>query len=268
MQSYLFFNYKRSISMNIIGSNYIVLNEINSTNEYASNLLSQFKQLDGTIVLTNYQTNGKGQANNIWISEKGRNLLISIILYPKFLTIERQFCLSMAISLGILNTIKTFTKSDVKVKWPNDIIVDEKKIAGVLIKNTISGNRIKNTIVGIGININQKDFKSLKDIAVSLSLIENKIFDLKYILKILIKNLNIYYNKLSLLQVDKLKAEYEENLFRINELTTFQIPSKESLNAKIIKGKITGVDNYGKLCVLSDGKIKTFMHKEIAFTKK
>lgn len=251
--------------MNNIGSKLIVLKEISSTNEYAYNLLSQSKQIDGTIVLTYFQTNGKGQGKNNWISEKNKNLLLSIILHPDFLDIEKQFYLSKIISLGILNTIRKYTSADIKIKWPNDIFLAGKKVAGILIKNVLSGRKIKNSIIGIGLNINQHQFYKLENIATSLAKIENKEFDLKDVLEELIINLNFYYNKLRKGQYIEIKKEYLENLYKLNIQSNFEIPTTNNASSKSFSGKITGVDESGRLLVETQGEIKTFMHKEIIF---
>ncbi len=252
--------------MNNIGSKLIVLKEISSTNEYAYNLLSQSKQIDGTIVLTYFQTNGKGQGKNLWISEKNKNLLLSIILQPDYLDVEKQFYLSMIISLGILNTIKKYTSADIKIKWPNDIFLSGKKVAGILTKNILSGRKIKNSIVGIGLNINQDQFYKLENIATSLAKIENKEFDLKDVLEELIINLNYFYNKLRKSQYAEIKKEYLENLYKLNIQSDFELPATNNEPPKPFSGKITGVDESGRLLVETQGKIKTFMHKEIIFT--
>jgi len=251
--------------MNIIGSNSIVLSEINSTNDYAYKLLSHSKQFEGTIVLTDFQTNGKGQANNVWISDKGKNLLLSIILKPGFLKIEKQFYLSMAISLSILHTIKNYSNNRVEVKWPNDIFLNGKKISGVLIKNTISGDKIKNAIIGIGLNVNQTEFGDLNGMATSLKLAHKIEFERNKVLKTLLKYLNSYYEKLMLLKHNEIKAEYEKNLYKINTQSDFEISNPSLSTKKIFSGTITGVDKHGKLCISINNEIRTFMHKEIAF---
>ena len=250
--------------MNIIGANTIVLDEIKSTNDYASNLLSHSKQFEGTIVLTDFQTNGKGQANNTWISAPGQNLLLSIILKPSFLEAGKQFYLSMAISLAILHTVKNHSDNQVEVKWPNDIFMDGKKISGVLIKNTLSGEKIKNSIIGIGLNVNQTDFGSLNNIATSLRLSHNSVIDRKEVLKILIEYLNFYYYKLIQSKYDEIKIEYENNLYRKNKKSRFELTNQQ-LSNRLFSGTITGVDKYGKLCISTNGETKTFMYKEIAF---
>ncbi len=251
--------------MNIIGSNLIVLKEIGSTNEYAYDLLSQSKQIDGTIVLTYFQTNGKGQGKNLWISEKNKNLLLSIILQPDFLDIEKQFYLSMIISLGILNTIRKYTSEEIKIKWPNDIFLAGKKVAGILIKNILSGKKIKNSIIGIGLNINQYQFNELENIATSMAKMENKEFDLKKVLDELIINLNYYYNKLRKNKYVEIKKEYLENLYKLNIQSNFELPAINNTPSKSFSGKITGIDESGRLLVETQGEIKTFMHKEIIF---
>ena len=122
-----------------------------------ADLLKKKKLLKGTIVYTNYQSAGQGQSGNKWESEDGKNLLISIVLFPSFIKPADQFHISMTISLGICDFLKRYIPG-CSIKWPNDIYVNNDKIAGILIENFILGNKIENTIAGIGLNINQDKF--------------------------------------------------------------------------------------------------------------
>ena len=244
--------------MNIIGSRIIELNQTFSTNDFASSLILTSKQADGTIVLTEYQTNGKGQGNNIWNSEKGKNLLFSIILFPDFLPPDKQFYLSIAISLSIVETIIEFVNGDCKIKWPNDILLNNKKIAGILINNTLAKSKIKNSVVGVGFNINQNNFSSDLPNASSLSIESIKYFDKNIIFGSLVKNLNINYDYLCKANYEYLKQKYLSLLFKNNESSLFLIQSDER-----VQGVIKGIEDSGKLIVEIDGVQKSYYHGEI-----
>ncbi len=161
----------------IIGSKLFLFESLPSTNSYAAFLLKNEVIPEGAIVSAEYQTTGRGQGSNIWESENGKNLLISIILYPSIIYPASQFLISMALSLGICDFLKRFIP-DCSIKWPNDIYVNDDKIAGILIENSIMGDKIESTIAGIGLNINQEKFLSDAPNPVSLSLITGKKYDL------------------------------------------------------------------------------------------
>jgi len=139
----------------IIGSDIIHYDSLSSTNSTAWLMVREKELPEGTVISANFQTAGKGQHGNRWESERGKNLLFSIILYPSSVSPDEQFLISMSISLGICDFLKHFL-SDIKIKWPNDIYVNGGKIAGILIENSIIGQTIEYTVAGIGININRK----------------------------------------------------------------------------------------------------------------
>lgn len=139
--------------------NIIHLSEVSSTNEHAKALVAKGRPAEGSVVLTDFQTAGKGHDNNSWESEAGKNILMTMILYPEFLEISRQFRMSMAVALGIIDFLKEYIPEKVLfVKWPNDIYVGNKKIGGILINIEIMGNSFEYVIAGIGINMNQVSF--------------------------------------------------------------------------------------------------------------
>ena len=138
----------------------IRLHTVGSTNDY---MIEQIRNgninLEGTIVIADEQTSGKGMDINIWESEPGKNLTFSIFFKPDFLRADQQFLLNKSISLGVYDFIKSLvTHQKVTIKWPNDIYVGDKKIAGILINNTIAGNELFYSVAGIGVNINQQKF--------------------------------------------------------------------------------------------------------------
>ncbi|TAL80863.1 MAG: biotin--[acetyl-CoA-carboxylase] ligase, partial [Bacteroidetes bacterium] len=135
----------------IIGSKLYFFESLPSTNIHAALILKNEKVPEGSIVYTNYQSAGRGQIGNKWESENGKNLLISIILFPSMIIPVNQFFISMTLSLGICDFLKRHIPS-CSIKWPNDIYVNNDKIAGILIENSIIDNKIENTIAGIGLN--------------------------------------------------------------------------------------------------------------------
>src|SRR5690554_2262357 len=130
------------------------LDEVESTNLYLRQLVREEHPEEGSVVIADYQTGGRGQMGNSWLSAKGENLLFSLLIYPRGVKANEQFIISRIASLAVKNTLDQFT-DDIRIKWPNDIYWKDKKIAGILIENDISGRVITNSIIGIGININQ-----------------------------------------------------------------------------------------------------------------
>ena len=132
-------------------------------------ILKNKNEIEGLVVFSENQTDGKGQRGNSWITERGKNLTFSLFLKPSIL-ISTQFVLSKIVSLSIVDFLMEMGVKDVKIKWPNDIYCGDKKIAGILIENTISEGKINNCIVGIGLNVNQVNFDSSIQNATSLKL--------------------------------------------------------------------------------------------------
>ena len=132
--------------------------QLPSTNEYATDFITKNKPSEGTVISASNQTAGRGQHDSIWESTANQNLTLSIVFYPTFLLPKHQFWLSQAIALGVRDFIAMNTNKKVFIKWANDIYIEHKKVAGILIQNSISGTAIMNSTVGIGININQSEF--------------------------------------------------------------------------------------------------------------
>lgn len=245
---------------NRIGSNIIILKSIDSTNKFIKDNLNIIEFIDGTIVYSREQFAGKGQGVNTWESEPNKNLTISILLNPTFLLPENQFELSKVIALGVSDFIKLFVKKQVYIKWPNDIYVENHKIAGILIENIIQGNVLSQTIVGIGININQEKFLSNAPNPISLKNITGKEFDL---LKLLNKLAICIEKRYALLKSKKnkiLTEDYISALYRFNEFNNFEI------KGNIVKAKILNVDKFGRLCLVDNENLKYVLDvKEIKF---
>lgn len=131
---------------------------VSSTNEMASNALKESKVIEGTLFRTNHQTKGKGQRGRVWNSLPGQNILASYVYYPTFLKSENQFCLIKAVSLAVKDLLDEHLIDSARIKWPNDIYVNDLKIAGILIESTVKESKMGSSIIGIGLNVNQKIF--------------------------------------------------------------------------------------------------------------
>ena len=243
----------------IIGSKLYFIENLPSTNIYAADLLKNNSLSEGTIVYTNFQSEGRGQIGNSWESEDGKNLLVSVILFPSMIKPADQFLISMVASLGICDFLKRYT-SAYSIKWPNDIYARDDKIAGILIESSIMDGQIENTIVGIGLNINQNKFLSNAPNPVSLSLITGKSYDLEESINQMASDLDKRYKQLISQDIIQIKHEYISQLYRLNEWHNFRDVSG------IFTGRIISVTDNGWLQIeKKDESTKEYSFKEIEF---
>jgi BirA family biotin operon repressor/biotin-[acetyl-CoA-carboxylase] ligase len=242
-----------------IGSKYIFRENLPSTNSYAVKLLKNDKVEEGAIIYTNYQSEGKGHAGNTWESEEGKNLLFSLILYPTFLKPSDQFIISKIISLGICDFLRPFT-SKVSIKWPNDIYVNNDKIAGILIEGAIIRDEIEYIIAGIGLNINQKVFMNGAPNPVSLSMVTGTDYNTEECLKQLVTHIDKRYQAFLQKKRREIDGEYLDNLYRFGKWCEF------SDSNGIYEGKIIGLDRNGRLRI-EDHRGRTYEYgfKEVNF---
>lgn len=239
------------------GAKHYHFKEIDSTNKYALNIISKNAPAEGTVISADFQTQGRGQYGRTWMSESTKNLLSSIILYPKFLPVNEQFSLSKAISLAVQNTLKSFLSiKDVKIKWPNDIYCGQNKIGGILIQNTISGNRFSASVIGLGINVNQTSFpEGVK--ATSMAIELGVEFDKRELLEILLVDIKTEYMMLQRnLQIQD--KRYNDHLFAKNEIRFF-----EDKEGNLFSAKVLFVNREGNLIVELDGKYAAFSFGEL-----
>ena len=217
--------------------------ELKSTNVYLYDKISEKHDISDTVVVASHQTEGRGMDKNRWESEAGKNLLFSIALNVNFLEASNQFKISQAVSVAIVETLSQFIDNQkLFIKWPNDIYFGDKKLAGMLIQNTIEGRMMGVSIIGIGLNVNQLEFT--KDIPnpISLKMITGEDYDLENLLNLL--NINIKY------AVENLNSE--ENQKKINEKYIsksyrFGIWADYFYKNEIKSLKINGFDKYGRL---------------------
>lgn len=250
-----------------IGTTLLEFAELASTNTYATELLSKIKPNEGTVIVAQQQTAGRGQFGSNWASVAGLNLTFSLILYPNFILPAAQFSFNQAIALGISDAVSTclrvYQKSNapqntVAIKWSNDILINEKKVAGVLIENSLSANKILNSVVGIGININQTDFRDLPN-ATSLAAIIGETIDILDFRQLLFDAIEARY--LQLRAGRDLQEPYLQRLYRFGEDACYEIVA----TAHLIYGRIVGITPEGKLELLTQNGIEAFVVKEIRF---
>jgi len=245
---------------NPIGSKIIFLEETDSTNSYAARLIYDHTPIEGTVILAGFQNAGRGQRGSYWESVRDQNLLVTYILFPSFLAASNHFFLNQALSLSMYEFIKSRTSEVVTIKWPNDILAGNRKIAGLLVENTIRNNQFSYTLVGMGVNINQINFTGFSPEAVSLQLLENKSFDLKTCLYELNQFVEKWYSILRTGNFKKISGEYSDALFGLN------LPVEFESNQERFTASIKGVNQNGQLILAgNNGKELIFNNKEVKF---
>lgn len=230
--------------------------ECHSTNDIAAAIAKTKGSWEGTVVVTDHQINGRGQRGNDWQSAKGENLTFSVILNPSALRAADHFHLHYVTSLAVFNTLKSYAK-DVKIKWPNDILVKGKKICGILIENSISKRHIENSIVGIGLNVNQDIFHY--DRATSLKDLTGLDYRREEILAVLCEQLEAAYLSLRRGEAAVLKSHYLKNLFQYKQ------PAMYEAHGEAFSGSIEGVDKHGRLMIERAGAVQYYDFKEVSF---
>ncbi|MEL7586014.1 MAG: biotin--[acetyl-CoA-carboxylase] ligase [Prolixibacteraceae bacterium] len=242
-----------------IGHTIIHIDRTESTNNYAISEVAVNEVQDGAVFLTCRQTAGRGQRDNRWESEDGKNLTFSIFLRPSFLEAHRQFMLSKMVCLGLVSFLSRHTEN-VKIKWPNDIYVGARKVCGILIENAIMGNTISQSVIGIGLNINQTSFLSPAPNPVSLKMITGMEYDLEVSLRELLSAIDLWYVRLREGRYRELDDAFYENLYRLNEWHRFRDEAHE------YTGMITGVNAIGQLCIREkDGAQHEYHFKEVEY---
>lgn len=238
------------------GKNFIELKRVDSTNNFAANLINETNVPDGTVILAHFQENGRGQMGNVWQSVADQNIMCSVIYNLGMVDPTRSFLFSKAIALGVYETIASFTDRPVYIKWPNDIYVEDMKISGMLIENKWQGKKCT-SIVGIGLNVNQKDFGSLN--ATSLSLLDGQEIGIEKVLNILLAKLEKYVVHYKKGQHSSIAENYLQHLMYLDHKTTFLTATGDQFT-----GKIIDVENSGNLVILlDDGRKRKFQFKEI-----
>ena len=239
--------------------NIIKLDAIDSTNNYLKKMILHGGINDYTVVTAKFQTEGKGQLGTKWESEHSKNLICSVYKKNINIKVQDQFVISALVSLALVKTLRKINLSNLHIKWPNDIMSDNKKICGILIENIVMENYIKDIVIGIGLNVNQTIFNNLPN-ATSIKNLIGTTCSIDEILEDLVKNLEYYFNKLDKSSINSIFKKYEDALFRINKPSTFK-----NLKGEVFSGYIKGVSRLGKLNImLEDSLVKSYALKEIS----
>ena len=204
------------------GSHIIQIDRVSSTNNYAAKLLNQTKIPFGAVIMAQFQDDGRGQRGAVWQSKSGENLLFSAILDGSLMKECPPFYLSKCVAVSIKDTLSFFLKHKIHLKWPNDVLVERRKIAGVLIESQWKGNNLFSSIIGVGLNVNQTHFEYGFD-ATSMKLLSANDYDLKEVLQVFCTKLNFNFNKLLSKEYSDLQQDYLSSLYKYNEKTHFKI---------------------------------------------
>lgn len=235
------------------------LGQIDSTNAYLQRKQSE-TDIRNWLVSADEQTAGKGMGSNGWESEARQNLTFSVALDVSFLPAQRQFLLSEAVPLGIIEVLDTILPAEKwSIKWPNDIFYENRKLAGILINSTIKANMMDVSIVGIGLNVNQMQFQDWPTHPISLKMITGEDYDLQPLLEQIAEHL--------LIKVEQMKSDpaaieqdYLKRLFRYRRWADYEV------DGEIMRLFMTGIDSFGRLQLVDEQQVlRTFDIKEIKF---
>lgn len=237
---------------------------VNSTNDYAKELLANTSPIHGTVILSFCQTNGRGQYGRKWQAEKNESIAMSVILKPDFpdTNTDSRFSLNKAVAIAVAECVRTIVGDtvEIKIKWPNDVLVNNRKISGILIENQYFGNKLKNSITGIGINVNQEGFPPEIPYAISMRMLDGERRIMNKVVDILAQKLefwltNLYDNKLSLIE-----NTYNEWLWRKDLVTRFN-----DENGLTKEGIIHAVNNDGKLAISQNDNLRYYTFGTVSF---
>ena len=233
----------------------LFLERVDSTNNYAAMLEKQSNVQHKTVILTSFQEKGRGQNQNSWQAKEGENLLFSLYIKPTSVAIKDQFTISRISALALYDCLNYFLQKKPSIKWPNDLFVGDKKIAGMLIENSLKEKELERSIIGIGLNVNQMDFGDLN--ATSLKKESRQDWQLQRILEYFLDRFDHYLGMLS--DVESIHRSFDSKLRFFEEWHIFK---KSKVGP--FEGRILGTSNEGELIVEDEfHRHHRFQHKEI-----
>lgn len=237
------------------------LDAIDSTNSYLRELSKNTLLEKWTVVSADYQSQGRGQKGAVWQSERGKNLICSILVKLDDFKVQDQFLLNCAVSVGIFNVLKRYKLPKLKIKWPNDIMSVSKKLGGILIENSLTNEQINQTIIGIGINVNQTDFAADLPTAGSIRQLTGENHKVHDLLLDIVESIKFQFENMAGSGHKELRAAYNRNLYRKNAAHMFC-----DARGRKFMGIIRGVNPMGMLEIENeDEKIEAFYFKEISY---
>lgn len=237
----------------------ITLDTVDSTMQYLARPELSACEDSFIVVTADYQTAGRGQKGTSWESEKGENLLLGLLLRPTFLHPQKQFYLSEICALALVETLNTYSDG-FTIKWPNDIYYADRKVSGMLLEHTLLGATLSQTIVGIGLNVNQQTFFSDAPNPVSLYQILGEEVCRETVLEAFLQNFQTYYTRLEQHDSSAIHKSYLQHLYRRNEWAKFRD------EIATFEGRIVDVEPTGRLIVeTTEGALRKFAFKEVAY---
>ena len=236
----------------------IKLSAIDSTNSYLKELSKKEDLEDGLIVVAKAQTNGRGQLGSTWQSEVEKSLTFSMFKRFSKVSISQQSGITFAVSLALKTALDSQQIREIAIKWPNDIMSYQKKLAGILVENQVQGAQLTNSVIGVGLNVNEAKFSGLPQ-ATSMFLSSGQTFNLDEVLAVVSEAMLKQLKRLEAGSFSLMKEEYEETLFRKNEIMVF-----EDVVGRRFNGIVRGVAETGELLLETEADgVQRFQHKEI-----
>lgn len=241
-----------------LGKNVISLPECHSTNDLLMDYARLGKAKEGTLVITDFQTVGKGQRGNHWESEPGTNLLFSVLLHPKYLAPRSQFYIGLCMALATVDAVEVLAGAQpgLEVKWPNDLYFKNKKLAGILLESSLVGSKVDFVVLGMGLNVKQLVFSN--PTATSLQK-EGLDLEKDELLEEILLQLEAYLKMLQNGKFDEVLQAYYLRLRWMGEVHEFEASGQQ------FSGVIMGIDEQGRLQLQSDGRALVYDIKEIKF---
>ena len=239
----------------------IKIKETDSTNRWLKEQSEKQSLDEGTTVIAEYQMEGKGQRGNHWESEAGKNITCSLLLYPDFLPIHQNFLLSEVVALGVKDAVEQYIRP-IDIKWPNDIYYQNRKIAGILIENELTGQIIGKSIIGIGLNVNQEQFSDAAPNAVSMKQISGEEIDIDILLAKMINAILFRYNILKTGDTESITSAYHNSLYRKSGFYAFS-----DKNGNLFNAEIERVADDGFIHLITEaGEKHSYAFKELLFS--
>ena len=234
----------------------LYLEETDSTNDFLRHYTPEEDE-DMTVVWTDFQRKGRGQGSNQWESEAGKNLTFSVLIHPDKVRAQDQYIISMAVAETMHRFLSGMVDAAIQIKWPNDIYVGDSKIGGILIENHLSGEHIKDCIIGIGLNVNQTVFVSDAPNPISMRMIDDREWNCEEVLQGLISELVWQFQHF---RFDIIRKKYRRHLYRREGFYPYRDAEGE------FEAEMLEVENDGHLVLLdTEGRQRRYAFKEVAY---
>jgi len=240
------------------GKEWEVLPTVDSTNNFARSKVASGPIHEGMVIQAMHQTEGRGQQSKQWNSAAGQNALFTLILKPEFLDLRKISFLNFAVAVACRDAIaRILPDSEVLIKWPNDIYIEDSKICGILIENALA-EKARYSLIGIGLNVNQIHFPEELHHAISLKMISGLDFNIEQVIHTFLEELERYYNELKRHPgLQRIRETYISHMYQLHEVLPFHHESDTYL------AQLVGVDPLGRIVFASEGHSMAYAHGDI-----